>query len=544
MAAAREAGMAAVTASRVAKSEVQFRKDTVKIFLRTGTPIATIDDFRNYLEEYVEMGLTNTSNMRAFIPSLELEELEHNKRWLAGNDISGCFDGASRLGEVEAFVARRVTDDLVIQSRLIGVQLFASALNADKLARAILETLTVQYQHPLDSVIFLAHDRAAVNGAAVRKLAPLYENLTDTDCIVHTLDNCGCQMQHKELTSFYSILTRMWSQSDNSLILFKRMFGFVPDTESDTRWWSWYLLIASLVPVWHRLEEYLVALQDDGVAAKSAKAALHVLRGGQVLVPAHGIVPASTRNEPALADIISLQAAVIRDFAHPFMAIGYFAEGDGPEMVYVYKKLLELEVHMRAPYLPNLEALKRRNPAMDVTGVVSSIIDPARDYFRAKFGKIDTCSEGALSSQIKLYKLCAMLDPEQMAVMDVSVELLDEWPKALKGIAKYPDLIPGLKSSLAAYKAACLELPGDFDLLRWWRLKKKDLPFWAQLLRIVLLLAPSSAAVERVFSIMRRTFGKDQDKALGDMIRTSLMLQYNYRNHSRGRAEDRRASFL
>ena len=125
-----------------------------------------------------------------------------------------------------------------------------------------------------------------------------------------------------------------------------------------------------------------------------------------------------------------------------------------------------------------------------------------------------------------------------------SVELLDEWPKALKGIAKYPDLIPGLKSSLAAYKAACLELPGDFDLLRWWRLKKKDLPFWAQLLRIVLLLAPSSAAVERVFSIMRRTFGKDQDKALGDMIRTSLMLQYNYRNHSRGRAEDRRASFL
>jgi hypothetical protein len=127
MAAAREAGMAAVTASRVAKSEVQFRKDTVKIFLRTGTPIATIDGFRNYLEEYVEMGLTNTSNMRAFIPILELEELEHNKRWLAGNDISGCFDGASRLGEVEAFVARRVTDDLVIQS--------TANVTADRLVR-------------------------------------------------------------------------------------------------------------------------------------------------------------------------------------------------------------------------------------------------------------------------------------------------------------------------------------------------------------------------------------------------------------------------
>jgi len=36
---------------------------------------------------------------------------------------------------------------------------------------------------------------------------------------------------------------------------------------------------------------------------------------------------------------------------------------------------------------------------------------------------------------------------------------------------------------------------------------------------------------------MRRTFGKDQDKALGDIIRTSLMLQYNYRDPSRARAQ-------
>ena len=95
--------------------------------------------------------------------------------------------------------------------------------------------------------------------------------------------------------------------------------------------------------------------------------------------------------------------------------------------------------------------------------------------------------------------------------------------------------------SLAAYQAACLELPDDFDLLRWWRLKKKDLPFWARLLRIVLLLAPSSAPVERVFSLMRRTLSQEQDMALADIVRTSLMLQYNYRDHNSARASDRRA---
>ena len=69
----------------------------------------------------------------------------------------------------------------------------------------------------------------------------------------------------------------------------------------------------------------------------------------------------------------------------------------------------------------------------------------------------------------------------------------------------------------------------------------KDLPFWARLLRIVLLLAPSSAPVERVFSLMRRTLSQEQDMALADIVRTSLMLQYNYRDHNSARASDRRA---
>ena len=53
------------------------------------------------------------------------------------------------------------------------------------------------------------------------------------------------------------------------------------------------------------------------------------------------------------------------------------------------------------------------------------------------------------------------------------------------------------------------------------------------------LLSPFSAAVQRVFSIMRRTFHEQQDAALADMIRTSLMLQYN--NRSDERLEDRRS---
>ena len=130
------------------------------------------------------------------------------------------------------------------------------------------------------------------------------------------------------------------------------------------------MTMRSLTPIWHRLEEYLLALEADGLAEKSVKAALLLLRGGRVIVPAHGIVPASTRNEPRQTELIAYQAAVVVEFAEPIMRLGYFAEGDGPVVLYVYEKLLAIEEHIRNPHLPNAdakaEALKRNNAAMDV----------------------------------------------------------------------------------------------------------------------------------------------------------------------------------
>ena len=47
--------------------------------------------------------------------------------------------------------------------------------------------------------------------------------------------------------------------------------------------------------------------------------------------------------------------------------------------------------------------------------------------------------------------------------------------------------------------------------------------------RIIFALAPSSAASERVFSLVNSMFGKEQLKSLADFIQGSLMLRYNKR---------------
>jgi hypothetical protein len=43
------------------------------------------------------------------------------------------------------------------------------------------------------------------------------------------------------------------------------------------------------------------------------------------------------------------------------------------------------------------------------------------------------------------------------------------------------------------------------------------------------LVSPTSAAVERVFSILRDSFHHGQNGALEDYVESSLMLQYNNR---------------
>ena len=52
---------------------------------------------------------------------------------------------------------------------------------------------------------------------------------------------------------------------------------------------------------------------------------------------------------------------------------------------------------------------------------------------------------------------------------------------------------------------------------------------WSSAVRKILLVQPSSAAAERVFSILTTSFGHLQNQSLSDYIELSLMLQYNNR---------------
>ena len=92
-------------------------------------------------------------------------------------------------------------------------------------------------------------------------------------------------------------------------------------------------------------------------------------------------------------------------------------------------------------------------------------------------------------------------------------------------------MIDGLKSELPEYLAEDEDVSEKVDVIKWWKSHEADgrLPSWTRACRLVLLVQPSSAAAERVFSMLTNAFSTQQESSLEDYVQFSVMLQYNYR---------------
>ena len=88
-------------------------------------------------------------------------------------------------------------------------------------------------------------------------------------------------------------------------------------------------------------------------------------------------------------------------------------------------------------------------------------------------------------------------------------------------------VIQPLQGELAAYQALTDDVAAEINVLEWWSQHSKEIPSWASACKQILLLQPSSAASERVFSLLQNSFNNRQERALEDYIETSLILQYN-----------------
>ena len=416
------------------------------------------------------------------------------------------FDGTTRLGEALAIVVRFVVE-WRIEQRLIRLQLLVKSMTGEQIAREIINTLSVEYGISVDRVLACMRDRASTNQVAVRTMKILYPNILDVGCFSHTIDNAGGHIQTPTLEEFIKLWISLFSHSPRARLEWKELTGKAMASYSVTRWWS----------RWEVCNQVLCQFGD----------VLPFLQSHPEMSPATTGKLLQLLSDPQRNAFLRVELAALIDCGESFVKATYNLEGDGPLVFKCHEILTTLTARIHTDHYPNLGAVARAlcggtggSPSAVQQWVQygKSCVKPGLDYFLSKFNH-------DLSSSVSAFKAAKLFVPSKIVEMKptaAEVDSLKAFPFLDCAV-----LLRNLKAELGIYLAKAADVSPETDTLLWWQNHSTYLPYWSSALKDVLLVQPSSAAAERVFSLLKASFGPQQDSSLQDYVQSALMLQYN-----------------
>ena len=217
--------------------------------------------------------------------------------------------------------------------------------------------------------------------------------------------------------------------------------------------------------------------------------------------------------DPLKNACLQIELATVIDAGELFVKATYTLEGDGPLAL---NCSLPAGIHVQ--HYPNLLAVAQKisggNPALKQQWVDyrKSCVALGLQYFHDKFS-------GELHKSVAAFKAARLVWPQKMVEMQPTsqdVDALQAFP-FLKG-----SVLVSLKNEFPTYIAKAADLDKDADPLQWWKDHSNDLPCWSTAATKILLVQLSSAAAERVFSLLQNSFWSFQDATLADYVQASI----------------------
>ena len=482
-----------------------FRFEVVETLLLAGIPISKIDYLRPLFEKYGH-SLTASTHMKDIIPSVLTKEQEKLKAELQEvKEVSVIFDGTARLGEALAIVVRYIKQDFKPTQRLVCLEILAKPLKGVELAQRLMSNIAVKHNFGSDTVIAAMRDGASVNGAAIKQLLFFYPNIMDVVCFSHTIDNVGSHFEFQILDVFFQYWVSLFAHSFNAKLLWRERTGLSMKSHSKTPWWSkWEIL--------KQVSDYF----GDVLPFLEENASLSPITRQHLL---------DIFSNPQDLQDLRLELAAIVDAGVYFVKSTYNLEGDGPLIFSCYEHLSAVAQAVGIGHYPCTLAVARDIANGDVAlqnrllAQAKACIQPGLTFFQEKFSL-------QFRNTVRAFKVARLCCP-------VQVQHLLPNAAALQEFKNFPfvddNTIDNLAAELPAYLAAADGTAADLSemqKLAWWAGHSDTLPHWASLVRKLLLIQPSSAASERVFSLLA-TLSSQQDNALVDYIEASVMIRYN-----------------
>ena len=476
-----------------------YRVRVLMSFLRAGIPLNKIEHFRPLLEEHA-YSLDGRRTISDLIPFVLQNERALVKEIIQGREVSVIFDGTTHLGEAMAVVLRYVDSDWGIQQRLVRLLLLAKSMTGEEVARELIVVLSTGFGIGPDKLIASMRDRAAVNGAAMRTVKVLYPRILDAGCFSHTIDNCGHHFRTPVLDEFIRIWLTLFSHSPKARLQWRARTGHSMRTYSSTRWWS----------KWEVMEQLDVKgfLDDNGDIGLATRTRLLDILNDQ------------TKNA-----LLQIELAAIIGAGAPLVRATYNLEGDGPLVLQCHDQICTVLNAIHTSHYPNVTAIAEKLTPGNRVGFqqwmayARSCVQGAQQYFVGKM-------TGELKDLVEAFKEAKLFWPQR--VVEIAPTAADLDSLQVFPFLSNTSVIEGLKEELPGYLALAADASNEIEPIDWWKRHESDLPKSSSAARQIVLVQPSSAAAEQVFSLLNNSFGDKQHHALEDYIEASVQLQYNH----------------
>ena len=136
---------------------------------------------------------------------------------------------------------------------------------------------------------------------------------------------------------------------------------------------------------------------------------------------------------------------------------------------------------------------------------------------------------GDLRNQVDMYDAARMFHPAMMRLLDWDADTVRQKSQHVPFLRCNPPVVTNLCKELKKYKTLIIEkqIDRDGDVEEWWCAAEFQVPNWFFGATNMMLHQPSSASVERMFSMLKAIMGDNQQSALQDYQCAVLMCRYN-----------------
>lgn len=573
------------SATRLSAQVEAYRLYVCEVFLANGIPINKLDSSENLgqlslpqlLRQPTHYDLGSRQAISSFIPLAlekeiaaivdEIKPLEdgkspHDHLIAMGRPLAVFFDGATKVCEIYCVMCRFCTADGHIQQRVLALTHLEHSADTSALASVLSQTLQDFSVHASQVVAFV-HDRVAVNIAAMSALRGFFPGVSSIGCYSHTINNAGGKIRYHEaeierngeiitvaqglnehVDEFLSLWINLVSRSTKARNIFSQRIkpGVSLLRPNFTRWYTTYEVIAQLCSIFPEIHLFLKTLQTELVAKEIVKKALQLFTDHEVE--------------------IGTQLSAVKDAFLPLVRACYRLEGDGFLSPATFDEAQELKTHIQRlmnmtthelelsewPHArPYIDRNSKNNDNTTNTEMYQRLVRLARlctfPGLRYLHDRMFVSKADNLSSSLQnVFLPCRLCNPYR-------INFIANDSKTISSLlAKFAfltedfrdiDFITPLLQELPRYLslAEALPRPSDATMLnattmgdliaKFWRANREPLPYWSRLAFTCALMQPSSACVERTFSMVDSVFGDDRTQALEDYRLASIMLRYN-----------------